>query len=177
MASITWTCVFGILIFELVVTFILVVPVPRRIRNMIARKCIFKFDLGERFSKVIWFVAAALFFGLVESYYTCERLMQKLEGMEQEDTIRMDHHSHHHHHDKQRLYKAERNMYLSGFALTLLFVIGRILQLMQESVELEQERDMLRGTSDGTDTAGTSEGVEMTEVSSKPKKPMEKKKD
>lgn len=172
MASITWTSVFVILIVELVVTFILVVPVPRRLRNLIARN-IFKFDLGERFSKVIWFVALALIFALVESYYSVERLMDKLAIKEEEDAVRMDHHSHHHHNDKQRLYRAERNMYLAGFALTLLFVIGRILQLMQESVELDDECDKLRHSSQ-SHSAGT-EGVEMTNVSKK--EPADKKKD
>lgn len=173
MASITWTCVFGLLILELVVTFILVVPVPRRIRNMIARKFIFRFDLGERFSKILWFVALALVFALAESYYTVERLMEKLAVKDQEDAVRMDHHSHHHHHDKQRLYRAERNMYLAGFALTLLFVLGRILQLMQEGVVLEDECELLRRSSNSV-SHGT-EGVEMQEMSKK--KPLDKKKD
>lgn len=170
--SITWHCVFAILLMELIVTFVLVVPVPRKIRNFIARKCIFRFDLGERFAKVIWFIALGLIFGLVESYYSVDRLMEKLADKEQDDAFRMDH-THNHHHDKQRLYKAERNMYISGFALTLLFVIGRILQLMQEGVELEDECEMLRHSS-RSDTAGT-EGVEMKEMTKK--KPTDKKKD
>ena len=42
------------------------------------------------------------------------------------------------------LYKSERNMYLAGFALTLLLVIGRITQLMQESVQLEAETERVQ---------------------------------
>ena len=38
---------------------------------------------------------------------------------------------------KEREYKAGRNLYLASFALTLLFVIGRITELMQEHAELE----------------------------------------
>ena len=44
-------------------------------------------------------------------------------------------------HDKERKYKSERNMYLAGFALTLLFVIGRITTLLAESVELHEETE------------------------------------
>eukprot|EP00536_Pseudo-nitzschia_multiseries_P012294 jgi/Psemu1/308983/fgenesh1_kg.463_\ len=38
---------------------------------------------------------------------------------------------------KEKEYRAGRNMYLVGFALTLLFVIGRITELIQEHAELE----------------------------------------
>merc|ERR1711862_774654 len=41
--------------------------------------------------------------------------------------------------DKQRKFRAERNMYLAGFSLALQFCIIRICQLMQESVEYEGE--------------------------------------
>jgi len=171
MASITWTCVFILLIVELVVTFILVVPVPRRFRNAIARNCIFKFHLGERFSKILGFIAVALILALAESYFSVQRLMEKVQGMEEQDlTMVGGHgHGHGHHHEKQKLYKAERNMYLAGFALTLLLVIGRILQLMQESVE-----DQLHcATTTTTGDNSALKGVEMT----KPKQPQDKKKD
>ena len=46
-------------------------------------------------------------------------------------------------HDKERRYKSERNMYLSAFALTLLFVIGRIASLLRESVDLHKEATRL----------------------------------
>ena len=45
---------------------------------------------------------------------------------------------------KEKEYKAGRNMYLVGFALTLLFVIGRITELMQEHAELEGRIENLR---------------------------------
>ena len=178
MASITWTCVFALLIVELVVTLILVVPVPRRFRNFVARKCIFRFHLGERFSKIVGFVAAALIFALVESYVSVNRLMEKLQIMAEQDmVIGAVAHGHHHGHDKEKLYRAERNMYLAGFALTLLLVVGRILQLMQESVELEDQLEFAtKSRRTGADANATTEGVEMTEIS-KPKQPQEKKKD
>ncbi|CAB9523081.1 expressed unknown protein [Seminavis robusta] len=185
MASITWTAVFGLLIVELVITFILVVPVPRRIRNAIAR-AISRLRLGgDTVTKALLFVGLALTFGLVESYWSVQRLLEKLATLEEQDMVSglggtpVHGHGHHAiHHDKQRLYKAERNTYLAGFALTLLFVIGRILQLMQESVELEDELELARKPlrapdKDATATVGT-EGVEMTKVK---KQPQDKKKD
>ena len=85
MASITWTCVFGFLVVELITTFILVVPVPRRIRNMIARK-INRFHLGENFGKAMWFITIGLVLALAESYHSTIYLMEKLRQLQEDDT-------------------------------------------------------------------------------------------
>lgn len=37
-----------------------------------------------------------------------------------------------------------RIVYLSGFSLTLVFVIARIVELMQESFNTEEEKDVLK---------------------------------
>jgi hypothetical protein len=143
MASLVWTIVFVFLLLELALTFILVVPVPRKIRNFIARE-IFQFNIGGRLAKPILFIGIALAFALVESYFAHQRILTRM-GEEQEAGIsNAQHERHFHGHDKERKYKAERNMYLAGFSLTLLFVIGRITKLMQESVELEEETDRVK---------------------------------
>ena len=153
MASLIWSSIFILLCIEIVITIILVVPVPRKIRNYIARE-IFQFSLGDKLTKPLIFIGVALGMALVESYFTHERIVQRLR--EEEYNIAGggygDHHVHshshhpHHFHDRERKYKTERNMYLTGFALTLLFVIGRITQLMQESVELESDIDALKAS-------------------------------
>ena len=172
MGSIVWTTVFVFLILELCLTFVLVVPVPRPVRNTIAR-IVFRFHLGDAFHKTIWFIATALIFALVDCYSNIERLQEKLSTMQDGDVTTGHHHEHHH--DKQKLYKAERNMYLAGFALTLLFVIGRITQLMQESVELEDECERVRMSSKPpVDSSGESDGVELKEIR---KRSSDKKKD
>lgn len=178
MASITWTGVFALLVVELFITFILVVPVPRRIRNFIARNFIFRFQLGgEAVSKTLLFLAFALMLALVESYFSVQRMMEKLTTLDEQDAVAgaLAHgvHHHGHYHDKQKLYRAERNMYLAGFALTLLFVIGRLLQLMQESVQLEDELELVRKPL-RMPTAPTQD-AKRTEIEEK--KPKEKKKD
>ena len=170
MGSLIWTTVFVFLILELFVTFVLAVPVPRLIRNKIAR-LIFRFQLGDSFAKATWLVAIALIFSVLDCYFYVERLQEKLFTMEDQDVV-MGHH-HPHHADKQKLYKAQRNMYLAGFALTLLFVIRRITQLMQESVELEDECERVRLSSKPA-VSVPGDGVEMKEMR---KKPADKKKD
>jgi hypothetical protein len=143
MASLVWTTIFVFLLLELALTFILVVPVPRKIRNFIARE-IFKFNIGGRLAKPILFIAIALAFALVESYFTHQRILARLGEEIAAGILNASHERNFHGHDKERKYKAERNMYLAGFTLTLLFVIGRITQLMQESVELEEETDRVK---------------------------------
>lgn len=226
MATLIWRAIFAFLVCELVLTCILVLPVPRKIRNYLARK-IFWLQLGERLAKPILFIGTALALALVESFWTHQRLLDRLLIVEEEKlaleilsrkggaggeyyygggggsgggggalklgssaAMTMTHH------DRERKYKSERNMYLAGFALTLVFVIGRITQLMEENVELEEECDRLQhrqrqppvvpsskhggGAETATtsanydDKATTTSEVEMKAIR---KKPDEKKKD
>jgi hypothetical protein len=141
MPSLIWGSIFLLLILELVVTFALALPVPRKIRNVLARE-IFKFHVGDKLRKPILYVGIALFLALMESYFSHRRLVNRM--MEEHGVSSYSHDIAFHPHDKERKYKAERNMYLAGFSLTLLFVIGRITTLMQESVELEEETERVR---------------------------------
>lgn len=164
MPSLVWSSAYLFLLIELVITAILVVPVPIKIRNAITRK-VFQLNLGDSLRKPILFIGIALAFGFVDSYSKHQYL---LEMMHEDRNAELDH-GHHlphvMHHEKEKKYKAERNMYLTGFALTLLFVIGRICQLMQEHVELENELH--------PETA-----VKKNEAApAAPKKPADKKKD
>jgi hypothetical protein len=146
MASIVWQTIFLFLVCELIVTIILVVPVPRKIRNFIAREC-FAFNLGERLKTPIKYIGVALFLALIESYVTHQRILSRIEEELQAGVSSPPHHHHDRFypnlHDKERKYKSERNMYLAGFALTLLFVIGRITTLLAESVELHEETERI----------------------------------
>ncbi|KAL3915074.1 MAG: hypothetical protein SGILL_005816 [Bacillariaceae sp.] len=146
MASIVWMSIFLILAIELIITLILVLPVPRKTRNFIA-KGIFQFHIAERLKMPIRFIGVALSLALIDSYSTHQRIMTRVLE-EQEAGMLPSHHTaaHHDHfypglHDRERKYKSERNMYLAGFALTLLFVIGRLAVLLEETVELHEEID------------------------------------
>jgi hypothetical protein len=201
MASLIWTSVFAFLILELILTFILVIPVPRKIRNFLAGK-IFKFHLGERLARPLLFIGIALAFALAESYFTHRRILGRIEEESAMSGMIMtrEHERAFHGHDRERKYKSERNMYLAGFSLTLLFVIGRITRLMEEGVELEAEIERVRlGGSGGSsappevsavgtgkevsvaagETAGVTAGETEVEVEMKTirKNPGEKKKD
>lgn len=164
MPSLIWSAAYLFLLCELVVVAILVVPVPIKIRNAICRQ-VFQLDLGDRLKKPILFIGIALAFGFVDSYSKHQYVMDMINDDHRTEIEHGHHVPHMHmHHEKEKKYKAERNMYLTGFALTLLFVIGRITQLMQEHVELENELH--------PETATKKKGEEEA-----PKKPADKKKD
>lgn len=143
MASLIWSSVWLLLMAELVVTTVLVIPVPRKIRNWIARK-VQKVQLGDRFGRYAYVLLLLLLLALVESMHSVHTIEEKMKydkdrrhdlSYERLQTI-MDHH-------RERRFRSQRNMYIAGFSFTLMFVIGRITTLMQESIELENEIERL----------------------------------
>lgn len=57
-------------------------------------------------------------------------------------------------------------MYLSGFALTLIFVIARLVELMQETVNSDEEKDILtKRLKDVSDNAESRQSAPVTDIS------------
>ena len=135
--SLLWTSVFVLLMFELVVTLILVLPIPRKWRNWICLK-VSRLELKKRLRLPLIGIFFALLFALLDTTTYLQHIYLK-ENEEQQQRQRifsdsvLDRHL-----IKEKEYKTGRNMYLVGFAFTLLFVIGRLTELMQEQAELEQ---------------------------------------
>lgn len=110
------------------------------------------------------FIGLALSFALMDCYSSLEFIfsVEKEAGRRHESSL-----------NKQKEFKAERNMYLAGFALTLIFVIGRLTDLMQEHVELEDEceqarRGKLMVDSSSVDDDSGNVQIEMKTVKNKP---------
>lgn len=175
MASFLWTSVFIFLCLELGLTLILVIPVPRKIRNWVCRATT-QWHLKQKLQPVLWGVGVALSVALLD----CLSLLQFI--FEDDSVVRemsmlnrgvgigvggvgtglLAH-------QKEKEYKTERNMYLAGFALTLLFVIGRITDLMQEHVELEDDLEKVKLS--GKHAVDTSSGEpQASEIEMKPLK-------
>lgn len=154
MASIVWTSILFLLYAELVIVGVLVIPVPRKIRNWIAKE-IAKFNIGERLVKPVIGIGCLLGLALLESFVTHQRILERIAEEVEAGTYSKQHDRMFHGGDRERKFKSERNMYLAGFSLTLLFVIGRITRLMQESVELEEETERVKQS---MTTAGGSDG-------------------
>lgn len=146
MASVVWLSVFVLLCVELVITFILVVPLPAIVRRGLVR-VIRAMNFGPAVRFAMKWVLLMLTGAVVESVTTLQRLSAREKepagsaaaagaglGDPRAGYVEMSF-------EKQRKFRAERNLYLSGFALTLLLVIARIVELMQEGVSAEDARD------------------------------------
>ena len=134
-----WTGVFGLLIVELALTLLLVIPFPRTLRNKICRIAS-KLELKKRLQVPL----RGLFFVLVLALLDTANFLANIYTKKEQDLASTTYASAEHQRNpidrhllKEKEYKAGRNLYLVGFSLTLLFVIGRITELMQEHSELE----------------------------------------
>jgi Bap31/Bap29 transmembrane region len=160
MRSILWTAIFVILCLEVALTFVLVLPVPRRLRNGVCRAAT-DLDLKGKLYPVLRGLGIGLVLALLDSFSFLQFLVQD------NREIHGQHHRHHDHHAREREYQTERNIYLAGFCLTLIFVIGRITDLMQEHVELEDELERARKVSPTEAVQPQGEGIEMKPLISK----------
>jgi uncharacterized membrane protein len=153
MRSIVWTSVFFILCLELALTFLLVLPVSRKLRNGVCRAAT-NLKLRGRLQPILWGLGVALGLSLLDGLSFLLFLAQ--------DRKEIPHQLRYHDHDaKEREYQTERNLYLAGFCLTLIFVIGRITDLMQEHVDLEDELARARKGSPAEAIEPPGEGIEM----------------
>ena len=145
MRSLIWTSTYIILLIEIVITVILVIPVPRNYRNQICRK-ISKLDVKQK----LYYPLTALFVALSVAFLDSYNYLIQIWNIIEEDDVRYRNYNSIEeahwikHLDKEKQYKTQRNLYLSGFALTLIFVIGRITDLMQEHADLEDDLSKLR---------------------------------
>eukprot|EP00548_Thalassiothrix_antarctica_P005244 CAMPEP_0194142166 /NCGR_PEP_ID=MMETSP0152-20130528/11495_1 /TAXON_ID=1049557 /ORGANISM="Thalassiothrix antarctica, Strain L6-D1" /LENGTH=148 /DNA_ID=CAMNT_0038841049 /DNA_START=223 /DNA_END=669 /DNA_ORIENTATION=+ len=139
--------------------------------------------LGDRFAKVGFVITLGLCAALIESLWSVNAIVERQSAEHGVGHGGTEHDRIIHDLDKQRKFRAERNMYLAGFSLALQFCIIRICQLMQESVEYEEEIKALTkavanegGITSSADDKDSKQqgGVEMTILK---KKPQEKKKD
>jgi Bap31/Bap29 transmembrane region len=181
MRSLVWTSVFGFLMVEIGLTLVLAIPVPRRWRN---RLClgVSKLELKRHLKLPLALVGFSLSVALLDSMNYLSLLMRMQWEEVETATDRRYHHASHEDRlllrqlDKEREYRTERNLYMAGFALTLIFVIGRMTDLMQEHAELEAhlENTLRRphgpptGGDDQSSSTGTQAGSSSAEIEMKP---------
>lgn len=171
MASVVWIAVFLLLSVELFLTCILVLPLPRFIRHFLAKK-IFSYDLARRFKFISNFIILGLILSVADAITTLRHLTQKEEHIDPGHTGHADRAAYMGLNlDKQRKFRAERNMYLSSFALTLVFVIARLVELMQQTITLEEEKDALAARVKQLSQAN-GENAPVTDISAEPTSPL-----
>lgn len=111
MATVVWVAVFILLTFELFITLLLVLPLPRIIRRFLAKK-IFTYQLAERLRYVVNFVLCALIVAVIDAINSLIHLMQKEEGSDKPGSNESDPRTGYLSSTmiKQRKFRAERNV-------------------------------------------------------------------
>ena len=173
MRSLMWTGVFCLLVVELGLTLVLVIPFPRNIRNWIVLR-VSKLELKKRFRVFLTFLFSVLCFALLDTVNFLSQIYARKETARGagdpgevpgfDPTGSIDRHI-----LREREYKAGRNLYLVGFALTLLFVIGRITDLMEEHAELSGKIENLKLAVAVVEAVGDAQSVSPAETASGPK--------
>jgi hypothetical protein len=138
----------------------LVIPVPRNYRNWICRE-VSKLDIKQKLYYPLTVLFVAISIAFLDSY----NYLIQIWSIEEDDMKYRNYNSIEEAHlikhlDKEKEYKTQRNLYLSGFALTLIFVIGRITDLMQEHADLEDELHKLQSNVPLVDSSTGEEGCD-----------------
>lgn len=124
--SLTWTLIAGFLYAEIGIVILLVLPV------FSASKWnrFFKSRFLSALSRQAKIYFSLMFFVLVIFFLEAIREMHKYSNLEEETTLNLGmQHS-------MRLFRAQRNFYISGFALFLTLVIRRLVILISEQASL-----------------------------------------
>jgi len=130
-----------------------VLPVPRRVRNRVCRVAT-NLNLKETIQPALRVLGVALVLAWVDGLSYLQSLLKSEKHIP-------PHLRHQDLYVKEREYQTERNLYLAGFCLTLIFVIGRITDLMDEHVALEDELEQARISSPAEAVEPHGEGIEM----------------
>eukprot|EP00179_Madagascaria_erythrocladioides_P031275 CAMPEP_0198341912 /NCGR_PEP_ID=MMETSP1450-20131203/50230_1 /TAXON_ID=753684 ORGANISM="Madagascaria erythrocladiodes, Strain CCMP3234" /NCGR_SAMPLE_ID=MMETSP1450 /ASSEMBLY_ACC=CAM_ASM_001115 /LENGTH=170 /DNA_ID=CAMNT_0044046973 /DNA_START=71 /DNA_END=583 /DNA_ORIENTATION=- len=159
MKSIIWGLVFVILCIELGVLAILCAPLPWGVRKTIAR-FLHNNGIAKKFKVSMYYLMVAISLAVVDAVMR----IRALEGREETGdpdaaqglggTLNAQY-------LKGQRYRAQRNLYLAGFVLTLLFAIKRIIELVVNEIAL---RDEIKRISGKETTIGTAEVPAVTAV-------------
>lgn len=133
-----------ILIIEVLLVVILCAPLPWGVRKNVAR-FLLKGHVRQRVITVLRYVGFGLIIALIESITTMNRLDKRInaddtdskadpnQGLIAVSTLKI------------RLIQAERNMYMSSFSLVLIVVLGRLIYLVSNEMELKNKIKSLTG--------------------------------
>lgn len=111
MATVVWVGVFILLSFELFITLLLVLPLPRVVRRFLAKK-IFTYHLAERLRYVVNFLLCALIVAVIDAINSLIHLTEKEEGSDKSSSSESDPRTGYLSSTmiKQRKFRAERNV-------------------------------------------------------------------
>ena len=148
--SFVWVSILSILVIELVIVTILCAPLPWGVRKNVAR---FLLNTRQTIQNILKYIAFGLSIAIIESTVSMYNLNQKIESDDDKEgagdpnqgliavsTLKI------------RRIRAERNLYMASFSMVLIVVIGRLVHLVANEMELKNRIKALGGTSEDTKT-------------------------
>jgi len=135
--SIHWTLIAGFLYAEIGVILLLLVPfISTRMWNKVFKSRFLK-GLESQLIYYFYVLVAILILFFLDAIremqkYSSEEQLQQQKGMSHLDTQMQMH---------MRLFRAQRNFYIAGFALFLCLVIKRLVSLISANAGLQAEKD------------------------------------
>ncbi|KAL7719896.1 Endoplasmic reticulum transmembrane protein [Entamoeba marina] len=138
MATLLWTGVFLFLLLEIIVLLFMIIPLPSivakhipvLIRKVFARQTVFI---------IVLTLLSLCFLESIRQQYSAKVALSELDP---EDPM-LNHVS-----TSMKLFRSERNTYLSGYALFLIFVIFRVALLLEAVDKKRREADDSNNTSE-----------------------------
>jgi len=149
--------VFALLVTELAIIGMLCVPVPGGLLRPVVRWVSTSSMLASLAKPLIWFGTLV---GLSFLFTTREMLKLQEEYHDAKEYHDLGQKLQH----ESRMFRAQRNFYLTGFCLVLLVVIGRVYTLLKQVNKLEATTEALRKQAEGAAAAYKAMSAEAEEA-------------
>lgn len=149
--------VFALLVTELAIIGLLCVPVPGGLLRPVVRWVSTSSMLASLAKPLIWFGTLV---GLSFLFTTREMLKLQEEYHDAKEYHDLGQKLQH----ESRMFRAQRNFYLTGFCLVLLVVIGRVYTLLKQVNKLEATTEALRKQAEGAAAAYKAMSAEAEEA-------------
>lgn len=144
--SLQWTIIAGFLYLEIIIVLLLVLPIASPIKWQKLFKSRFLQSLSNQASIYFFILLAILILFLLDAI----REIRKYSDMTTSEHAHLDAEMQ----GNMRLFRAQRNFYISGFALFLSLVIRRLVKLISEQASLlAQSEAAMRQAQSATTTA------------------------
>mmetsp|Transcript_26886 Transcript_26886/g.43899 ORF Transcript_26886/g.43899 Transcript_26886/m.43899 type:complete len:261 (+) Transcript_26886:141-923(+) len=138
--------IFGLLVTEIVLCFLISIPLPTNVKARIVRyiSSSLVFERIRNFFQLTFVFIIVLCFDATRESIEVNRKKHDLQGaLGMGTTAELN----------ARMFRAQRNAYIDGFAILMMLVLNRFFQFIKENVRLSQDLSMVKKQAEGTKTA------------------------
>lgn len=161
MSSLIWTAVSGVLALEILILIGLCAPLPWGVRKNISR-FLWRINLQRRLNAALQYILFGLCMAFTESVYSMRKVYMKSvestdggSSSQNEASLNLVALNEH----RWLKARAERNVYLAGFAITAMLAITRLVHLASIEVQLRNKIKEYNGNKSITETGELEESV------------------